>query len=239
MGRGSNSDSALAAPRGALSQLNFRQRVYTDSVSYVPDWDYHDEHCGAGFCRCRKLRDVQVQSADLSGVAELAFGEQPPLTAYALERMLRALQVYKPEHWRFTKVAGYYGEEVGEIKLVWEKAAEIEDEAAKICALPEREQIEHALVLEYGYLLDEIKGRDWKVETVPLKHVVLGQREYKEGLDRDVVARYKHYQRSLPHAICLASDPLSGPVEYRVIDGYHRITAANERGLVQLKIIVG
>lgn len=239
MGRaGSSSDSAIAAPRRGLSQLNFRNRLYADYDSYVPDQDYHDTHCG-GICRCRKLRNIRIESADVSGVAELAFGAQPPLTAYALERMLRALQVYQPENWQVTTSPGYYGEEIAQVTLAWEKAAEIEEQAAKICALPEREQIEQALVLEYGYLLDDLKGRDWKVETVALKDVVLGQREYRQGLDRGAVARYKHYQRSLPQAVCLASDPLTGPVEYRVIDGYHRITAANERHLDKVEIVVG
>jgi hypothetical protein len=219
MGRGGGKDGALGTRRRALSDTDF-QYCGVD-IDYEHDND--------------RVIDLRVTGVSLERVALEAFGEQKnPLTGYALERLLRALSVYEPENWNIKVARGYYGEEVMGVKLNSAKASEVEKEANALCAMKPDEQVERALVLEYGYLLDSVVGKKWSVKEIDTRLLALGQESHYRALDTKAVDRYRG-ERKLPYAVTLPRED----GRYRVIDGYHRSAAAIRDNLKSVLVIVG
>lgn len=218
MGRGGTSSASIPT-RFALQSLEFSR----DCV----DVDYDRDSSGL-------IPSASVSEVKLDRVAKQMFGEQEPLTAYALERLLRALALYEPKHWSPKISPGYYGDEIWSVRLDWVKSQEVEEEAGKLLALTDNKKIERALTLEYGFLLEELERREWLVKEVAIDDLVLGQQDHYRSLDSSIVDRYRR-SRTLPYALVLSRDD----GRYRVIDGYHRVAAARRSDLAKVPVVVG
>ena len=87
--------------------------------------------------------------------------------------------------------------------------------------------------MEYGRILTKLESLNtWTVEELPLKSVILPQKEYRKKLNLEQVKSYKDW--TLPRGLVVAEN--SG---YRVIDGYHRTQAAKNQELEVAFFVVG
>jgi hypothetical protein len=96
--------------------------------------------------------------------------------------------------------------------------------------------IEEVLVLEYGYILPELKNKIWMFENVLLNMVnpAAGMRH----VTKSIVDEYKKQTIDDEYNLtCLCSN--SGAEIYRLIDGYHRYAAAIQLGQIKINAIVG
>lgn len=233
MGRGAANESGIeAGRRTSLADVHWRGIVRYDYERRINGAE-HAQWCD-GICRCQVIEQVRIEGLNTEQAVKAIWPTAEPLTAYALERLLRTQALWEPQHWQPEIIKGYYGEEVGQIRLDWQKAAAIEAEAETLLALPANEQIERTLVLEYGYLLDELQGRDWTLRQIATEELVLGAEEHYRSLDTAAIERYR-YRRELPVALVIPRPD----GRYRVIDGYHRAAAALRDEREQVPVVVG
>ena len=203
------------------------------------EYDYHEhtscEESGCseeGICRCGVIEDARVKSVDIPYVRRVLEEHRnlSELDRYCLERILAARKIWDPDLWEVNTCGGYYGEEIGSVVLSNTVAAACDNDLRAVLALAtSREKVEYILNLEYGYLLPEVEGLEWTVETVDKKNI-----SYQEGhyhrVDRTVVEMYKKATYDLPRGVCLRQGE-----RFRLIDGYHRVAA----GEGKFKMVVG
>ena len=129
-----------------------------------------------------------------------------------------------------------YGDEVDVKQAIKNKLNEISN-------LSDVEKIKKVLEYEYGYLLDAIKdAKSVEIKEVPFDSIKIGNDSYHSKI-KDF-EMYKDYEG--PIAICTTesyvkhwSVKFSKETDYyRIIDGYHRYSAAKLNKKDTVKIIV-
>lgn len=95
--------------------------------------------------------------------------------------------------------------------------------------------IEQVLILEYGYILPELKNKIWSFETIKLNFI--NPAAGMKHVQKSIVDEYKNQTIDGKYnltCVCQLNDKL----EYRLIDGYHRFAAANQLMLTKMDAIV-
>lgn len=187
------------------------------------DCDYDISDCHEDcypICRCKTITNVKITKIDLSQVLETIckLGIYN-IDKYCVDRLLRIHKLYNPDSWNCNITPGYYGEEIQGIYLREDLANQLENEISNLLAIKTAsKKIEYVLTLEYGYILDILKEREYSIQTVDLNDISFQKEHYKK-LDRDTIDSYIEY--NLPRCIVVKND--NGG--YRLIDGYHRFKA--------------
>lgn len=179
----------------------------------------------SGICRCSTIEDARVNSVHTDRITNYLLDPDSTslIDRYCVERLLNALLT--KASWYVRVVGGYYGEEIGEVTL--HNADTLIAQVALLLAAPKFKRIPNVLAAEYGYVPTPLQNvKSWQVVTLPKSSVRLGNASYAARLDPKRLTLYKHY--SLPKGVGVVE---SGGV--RLLDGYHRLTAAPE-GDVQI-----
>ena len=221
------------APTGSLkiSGVSFRYGGYG-----VVDTDYeteyhHDMDAKNDFCRCSTISNARVTKVNTQKVLDTMVGKRQvsPFDLYCADRILTINKIYNPEKWNVGVEKGYYGQEIGDVTLDARVAEKIDQELHDVwCLDSNRAKIEYVLNLEYGYILEKLEGCNYEIDVIG-RGVLSFQREHYQTLDSEAVSSYKEYD--LPRGICLKEGD-----RYRLIDGYHRVSAASPQK--PIKIIV-
>lgn len=214
---------------------------YSNALEYEYDSYYpcHDGSncCDNDFCRCREIQNARATIIRPRLIADQIIGKMDnTIYAYCVDRIVtKAVSSYvnHPEDlFEVHAEGGYYGEEIGEIKMCSSVAEEI---TKKIRLLGEmrsnRERILYVLDNEYGHILPAIqKAKSWVVKDVDFSQIDIGQPDHYKKLEQNVVDDYVTYD--LPRAVCLKKGD-----RYRLIDGYHRVAAFEKNRKGNIKII--
>lgn len=206
-----------------------------DYIGYIdydsnPEEAYdHDERCKDDYCRCTTLHPT-INSFDYKDIVKRIceqFNIENEKIIYCIDRICSTL---KNEDFYCNVCGGYYGEEMDSIVIdnydILNKLEENiniklarKNKIAKINESVELDDnIRNILIMEYGYLLDDLKNATFSIIEIDPKHIILSQTEHAKNLNKDKVNGYKNHQ-----GICGVVKEKNGI--YRVIDGYHRITA--------------
>jgi hypothetical protein len=192
------------------------------------DYDYkagrHSCKCGDDYCRCGTVENAHVTDIDMEQLAESISQNLSEIDQYCVDRVLSIYKVWDKSKWNVAVEAGYYGEEIGEVTLNEDLATKVDFRIEEVLSFETTSaKIEALLVLEYGYLLPELRGRCYNLTNIP-KDDIVSQREHYVKLDREIVESYTDYK--LPRGIVV---PVSTtPFKYRLIDGYHRVAATKD-----------
>jgi hypothetical protein len=213
-----------------LKDLDFSNDIDYDTNSEQAE--DHDERCEGDYCRCSTLHPT----INSFGYAEIAdriceqFNIVEEKTKYCIERICSTLTI---GDFYCHVCGGYYGEEMNGITLdnyeIVDKLEEIIDiktaRKKKLKQLNEiskselsDDKIRQILIMEYGYLLDELKISSFSVIEIDTQDIIFPQEEHSKNLNKDKVNGYKNHS-----GICGIVKEKNG--KYKVIDGYHRITA--------------
>ena len=206
--------------------------IINKNFQYDIDYDYdrNRDNCECDYiCRCSKIENARIDSIDLIKITKI-FNEvfnEDEFTECLINRILTACKLYDEDYWDLKIGSGYYGEEIDGIYI---NNPEVSEWLSKLkYAKTNEEKLFIALECEYGYILDELKNKEWKFEKIDKNKLIIGQREHYKKLDKKIVENYKNY----PYAsgVCIIKDE-----GFKLIDGYHRVTAncSNE-----IKMIVG
>jgi hypothetical protein len=201
----------------------------------------HDERCKDDYCRCTTLHPT-INSIDHIQIAQRIyekFNITEEKTKYCIERICSTLKyddLYCDVCW------GYYGQEMDSIKIDNYEILDKLEEAIDIKLLRKNklkklneisnlelsdEKIRQILIMEYGYLLDELKKSTFSVIEIDPKYIIFPQEEHAKNLNEDKVIVYKNHS-----GICGIVKEKNGM--YKVIDGYHRITANMNKSLIKV-----
>lgn len=225
------------------------------------DYDYDelhscDEVCFNDYCRCGRIVNARVTSIDKARIAlefidalKKSIGKQHNLSdmdKLAVDRIVAA-QNLSPDDFDIEVGGGYYGEEIYGVRLSSTRHNEILEQINRFGTIDPADltaQVEYLLEVEYGYVLDDLKGKTFTIEEISLDDVVFAARGHYVRLDADLVASYKaRFDKNLAfRSVELDQIPVGiveadGP-RFRVIDGYHRFKALQELTSEKTKTIV-
>lgn len=213
--------------RDILKEIDFSGYIDYDSN---PEEAYdHNERCKDDYCRCTTLHPT-INSFDYKNIVT-RICEQFNITnekiIYCIDRICSTLT---NDDFYCNVTGGYYGEELDSIVIedynILNKLEENIDiklarknKLAKIDESVELDdKIRNILIMEYGYLLEDLKTATFSIIEIDPKNIILSQEEHANNLNKDKVNGYKNHQ-----GICGIVKEKNGI--YRLIDGYHRITA--------------
>lgn len=208
------------------------------NLDWIVDYDYDRSGCtcGAmyGVCRCTTIVNTWINKVNVHEVVERLYREHSrddsEINKYCFDRICYAFKVYDKYFYEVETGSGYYGEEV---YGVW-----FDNEERIVNAYNEMltrntvlEKIQYCLKREYGYLIDCVKSATSAaiIEVSP-NSICPPQKEYFVKVDKNVIEEYKN--RDLPIAVCIRDGDY-----YRLIDGYHRFVANNDRDIVEIIIL--
>jgi len=201
---------------------------YSSGVDY--DYDTYS-NCEAegcdGICRCSRLTNLRVTHVNINYFADsvsnnMNLNQKDPqhlILRYCVDRILRLHKAYESSVWNVDVCSSYYGEEVCGVSLDSDLANNLKREFKKL--LIAKNPIEFVLKQEYDHLLPELENENWELRKVPFKNLHLGAIRHMQKINRKESKIYENYIGAL--AVCLPAE--DEPDHYRVIDGYHRVTA--------------
>lgn len=193
--------------------------------TYSVEYDENRSHCRCSddYCRCTTVSPVIIDIHYDSILKDLSKGlKLSDIKLYCLDRVIKSL--IKIDSFSAYGVGGYYGEEVG---VSLDNENEIYEAADMIKEKTEKECIEYALILEYGYLLDEVKDKKWEIKKVNIKQVHPPNSYSK--LNKETVDSYSGDEVVL----CISE----GADNYRIIDGRHRYAAAIKNNKKKISVL--
>jgi len=139
---------------------------------------------------------------------------------WAVERILSRLQVTDKDLGKDGKLKGQKKKDF--IKL-WRSYQESPDNL--------RSRAQWLLTYEYGHLLPNLIDARFSLEEVPVTELYFAAQKHAQNLDQDALSSYssRHRQnellKRLPQGVVFQKREHD---TYRVVDGYHRLSAAKE-----------
>jgi hypothetical protein len=203
-------------------------------ITYDYNTHYHcDDRC-SDICRCSTISSVRVVAVHVPFLVEgIVPNAKNKMLRYGVDRILRHHKIYRTDIWDVHVVGGYYGQEIGSVTLDRDVALAVDRDIARYARLSAiKSQTEFLLQLEYGYLLDVLKDRRYRTQTVPLNQVRFGNEDYRKRVDSEMVEHYQSYPYFV--GVVLQEDKNC----FRLIDGYHRFTAATFANAKKVDVVV-
>jgi hypothetical protein len=220
-------------PKSVIAYVN-NLSFYYEGVEI--DYDRIDgETSSDGYDRSSTIVNTRVTSVDISRVSKVLCDalkefkyKIEEIDEYCVDRILRLHKAYENDSWTIHVKSGYYGEEIGSVNLTAIEA--IAPDLEKCASLKTiKEKIEFVLTLEYGYILDDLKACDYRIEEVNRSGIKMLQDHYYKKVG--ICDYYKDIK--LPVCVVLSEDPKYP--KFRLIDGYHRFTSNTKE---KIKVIV-
>jgi hypothetical protein len=150
---------------------------------------------------------------------------------YTIDRILRINGVYKTSNWEILVCGGYYGQEIDQVILDDSLALKIDkqlEEAFEIIDITKR--IEYLLTLEYGYILPELKDCKYEADTIERDKLVFGSDGHYRKITSEDLSHYSDKNYDSYRGIVMSKGN-----EYRLIDGYHRCFASENKMIPVIK----
>ncbi len=229
------------------------------------EYDYRTENscvesgCDS-ICRCGVIVDECVIGVDVSilsneiynmyfdnskltkrnnTINSILYGTGEELDRYCIDRILRSHKVWLSHNWDIVVEGGYYGQEIGHVRLESRVSSKIQDDINEVISINTNAgKVEFVLNLEYGYILPELDGCNYEIVDIDVNSIIFGS-----------IGQYKKVQsEKLEHYIDIKYSGPRGVVKkdgdkYKIIDGYHRIYAAgltnkNKVGVNLIRVIL-
>jgi hypothetical protein len=224
------------------------KKDYKYSINYETEGNTDCKNHGCddeGICRCFRITNVVIRDIDVLYISnsifseifntkstqykrdnklnQILYGFNQEIDLYCIDRILRINKLWDPENWDPHWSSGYYGDEVDSIEISDVVYQKIYTDIDHILSLPNlKEKIEYILILEYGYLLEKIKTRNYEVIEVNKSDIIFGQDFYRKKVDKEL-EYYTDNHFDLIKGVCLLDDG-----KWRVIDGYHRLLSSKK-----------
>jgi hypothetical protein len=204
-----------------------------------------DDSCFQDICRCSTIINTNVYKVDISDIVDKIYEEIfdntksisrngiinsllygiDDLDKYLIDRILTIYKVWDNNNWDIEITNGYYGEEIGDVKLKENIADKIEDDIINITSLGSlNEKIEFLLKKEYGYILTELENLNYKLIKIQKNDIIITNKQQLDLVNSKDLEYYldKNYNK-IRGIVTKKGD------KYRLIDGYHRITSTDNQ----------
>jgi hypothetical protein len=221
--------------------------VDNDFKGYGLKYDYNtrsncdESGCGDEYiCRCSTIENARVEDVDVKIIVDkiyalyfdnskstkrhntinsILYGMGKEIDIYTIDRIVRAHKIWKSDNWDISIEGGYYGEELGDIKIIESLAKRIErdlDLAFDIDDLDKR--IEFILNIEYGYILPELVNSKYEIVEIKKSDIIFGSDDHYRKIQMENLEHYSNKNYSGIRGIVKEKDG-----KFRLIDGYHRV----------------
>ena len=170
-----------------LIENNF---LYCVGFNHYGSYSCEDSGCDdEGICRCYSIDLIEIKSIDISDLTDNIFRQlhtndsqhsrdkiitsiiydydSDLINKYSINRILTINKLWDIENWSGEKCGGYYGDEVEKIKMnddIFNKVCKDIEDISKLDTLYDK--INFLLYLEYGYIIDNLKGKNYQVISV-------------------------------------------------------------------------
>ncbi|KKM63404.1 hypothetical protein LCGC14_1511760, partial [marine sediment metagenome] len=149
--------------------------------------------------------------------------EKTGIVAYGVNRLMIHSPLADTSNWNVNIQQGYYGEETCGCNAspsdIYETAETIDE---FLLLKTDKSRVEFLLKNEYGYLLPTVENCKWSVIRVAVKDITLPNPDHYKRLDKKIVQQYRDTQDGLPQCVCVGDN-------FRLVDGYHRFAARQEK----------
>ena len=223
--------------RDTLKEIDFSY-YGVDYDSNSETHENHDELCKDDYCRCSTMSPV-INSIDYREISKyiidnLAITNEK--IQYCVERICSTLTI---EDFECHVCGGYYGQEMDGITIENYKILDKLEESIDIIVSRKNklkklndvsvsdDKIRNILIMEYGYLLVDLKISTFSIIEIDTNDIIFPQEEHSKNLNDDKVKSYKNHS-----GICGIVKEKNG--KYKVIDGYHRITANLNKPIIKV-----
>lgn len=236
---------------------SFKMLENRDFLDLVDNQTYESYSCESygcseeGICRCAQIDYVQIIRVDIQSLSqeffkrifsdsksslrdnkinEILYGFKLDLVnLYCIDRILTINRIYDGSNWEPVISSGYYGEELSDLVIKSSLFSDLNEQFNEVFNLDRLEdKIFYLLNLEYGGLLNTVKDKKFEILEVNIKDLIYGQKSHLKKVQSKNLDYYKDY--SLPRGLVVETNG-----RYRVIDGYHRLSALNSE---QVTLIV-
>jgi len=222
-----------------LKDITFQYNgVYVD---YSNSYDCENYGCDdEGICRCGSIYDVCIESVDVSfivkkiyddffeqgkvadrnnAINEVLYGVGKDIDIYTIDRILRSYKIWENQNWDIEIEGGYYGDEIGDVKIKENIADKIESELFLVFSLSTlKEKVEYLLNLEYGKVLPEIVDANYESITIDKTDIIFGSKGHLDKVSKKELNFYSDKIYSGIRGVVKKSGD-----KWKIIDGYHRI----------------
>lgn len=192
------------------------------------DPEIHKRSCIHDMCRCTTLEVDKKEDIYHTSMVHEYGRSNNPIERHVLERILSRLS---PDDFEVNIRGGYYGEELDSITC-----EKLDQDLETVRSLStDSQKIEFWLKEEYGHVLDRLKDRAWNfVPAIDISQIKCGMDMVRT--DRETIKKYETLidkDKYEPVLLCEYDG-----VKYRLIDGRHRLIAAQNLGKKTIDIIV-
>lgn len=220
-------------------------------VSYDYDVEYSCEEsgcCSEGICRCGRIYDEHIISPCVSELTNFFYSKMIDISKagkrnnkinsifyggeeidkYFINRILTKYKLYDPDVWSIDIVAGYYGDEIGDVRLNNTTFEIVVDACERVLNFDNlSDKVKFILTVEYGYLLNDLSKCDFEsieIDKSEIDFKDLNQ-NHIQNIEKSLPLIYydeNHYK--LHRGVVRKSGD-----KYKIIDGYHRILSTNAK----------
>lgn len=228
-----------------------------ENLHYTIDVDYTSSYPGDGcecpdndYCRCQIIREedviINADSVTAETILNLFIENksqfereikinqilETDITLYAIGRILSINKMYDNESYKPKISSGYYGEELDGISLHNHIANNVTYQIYKFFSLNTlKEKIEYLLTLEYDHVLDDLRGKKWKIIEVDVNDISIPNEQHYKNIPQ--LGFYSDSNYSDIRCILRETGAKLGK-PYKLTDGYHRLKNTNHKTIICL-----
>lgn len=221
-------------------------------IDYKRDYNCSSYGCNSeGICRCSSIYDEQIININVSKIVEdiynqiydnskatkrnnlinSLFGISKELEIYTIDRILRKSFIYDESIWEIEIEGGYYGQEIGSVKLDSTYADKLSQKINESIVIDNiKNRVEYLLNLEYGYILPELLDKDYRVITINKSDIVFGNEKHLKNVSTKDLDFYSDTNYDGIRGVVTKKDG-----KYKVIDGYHRLSKTSKKSVMVIE----
>jgi hypothetical protein len=215
-------------------------------IDYQREYNCESYGCDQeGICRCSSIYSAEVSTINVSDIVSSIyediydnskstkrnniinslFGIEKELEIYTIDRILRKSFIYDKNIWEIEIEGGYYGQEIGDVKLDGKYADKLSDKINYALSIDNfKERVEYLLTLEYNFILPELLNKNYRIVNVKKSDIVFGNDKHLKCVSEKELEFYTDKEYKGIRGVVLNKEN-----KYKVIDGYHRLSKTNSK----------
>lgn len=220
-------------------------------IEYDRETSCEESGCDT-ICRCSIIVNSKIESIDINSIIESIYyeyfdkseqtkrdlklnsilnGIDKTIDLYTIDKILRINRIWDKENWEINISNSYYGEEVDSVTLCKSVAEKIENQLDKVLFIDDlSKRTEYLLNLEYGYILPQLIGKNYKLETIKKEDIIFGSDGHYRKIQTEDLEHYSDKNYSNIRGVVTQKDD-----KYKLIDGYHRCFSTKKTDVLVLK----
>lgn len=229
-----------------------RNFIYELNFDNDDIYDCQNNGCQDDICRCSVVDNVTIYDVDIPSISKeiyndifdnsiatkrnntinkIVYNIDKEFNLYCIDRIIRHFKLWDKYSWETNIIRGYYGEEVDSIKIEKSIALKIQNNLNDIFSIKDlNSKIEFLIKLEYGYILPELIGCEYKISEINKNDIIYFKKDYLKSCIKEDYYSDKNYNGI--RGIVLPKDD-----KFRLIDGYHRFLSTDNEKIKMIEVI--